>query len=294
MDPITTSALIYGGTALAGMGAQAGANYKNRKMMREGQEFEKEMWNASNLYNSPEAQMERLKQAGLNPNLIYGTGTVSGNTAPASQPKAHVAQVESVMRNTQPFNYMEVLGQYQSYNNAKEQNRVLKTSADLNQQRIETEKFNTILRQAQGFGLQQDTKFKSQLIDTQKSILTQQLRSLELDTMNKSFNIETMNPLRKQETEKRIMLMGIDAYIKNAEKDLMQLRKQGMKQDIDIKQNEIDNLMQLRNSILSSEEVIKFQDMQKSSKLAPYGLGNSDWAPFKATATFLENLKNKF
>lgn len=40
-----------------------------------------EMWNRQNQYNTPEAQRARLDQAGLNPNLVYGTGTVAGNTS---------------------------------------------------------------------------------------------------------------------------------------------------------------------------------------------------------------------
>lgn len=32
-------------------------------------------WNMQNAYNSPSAQMQRLKMAGLNPNLVYGSGT---------------------------------------------------------------------------------------------------------------------------------------------------------------------------------------------------------------------------
>lgn len=39
-----------------------------------------DMWNLQNQYNNPQAQMERLKNAGLNPNLVYGSGTVTGNT----------------------------------------------------------------------------------------------------------------------------------------------------------------------------------------------------------------------
>lgn len=39
-----------------------------------------EMWNMQNLYNTPEAQMNRFKAAGLNPNLIYGQGN-AGNAA---------------------------------------------------------------------------------------------------------------------------------------------------------------------------------------------------------------------
>lgn len=38
------------------------------------------MWNMQNAYNSPTAQMSRLRQAGLNPNLVYGSG-VTGNSA---------------------------------------------------------------------------------------------------------------------------------------------------------------------------------------------------------------------
>lgn len=35
----------------------------------------KEMWSMQNEYNKPSAQMARFKEAGLNPNLIYGQGT---------------------------------------------------------------------------------------------------------------------------------------------------------------------------------------------------------------------------
>lgn len=39
------------------------------------------MWNLVNAYNDPAAQMERLQKAGLNPNLVYGGGNVTGNTS---------------------------------------------------------------------------------------------------------------------------------------------------------------------------------------------------------------------
>lgn len=40
-------------------------------------------WTLMNDYNHPIQQMERLKAAGLNPLLIYGSGSVSGNTTSA-------------------------------------------------------------------------------------------------------------------------------------------------------------------------------------------------------------------
>ena|SRR5882724_1441894 len=38
-------------------------------------------WSMQNTYNAPQAQMERLKAAKLNPNLVYGSGTVAGNSS---------------------------------------------------------------------------------------------------------------------------------------------------------------------------------------------------------------------
>lgn len=37
-------------------------------------------WNAMNAYNHPVEQMKRLREAGLNPLLVYGSGGVTGNT----------------------------------------------------------------------------------------------------------------------------------------------------------------------------------------------------------------------
>jgi len=78
----------------AGLGSVGGSilqNINNRKLANNAQNFELEMWNKSNEYNSPQAQMARLKSAGLNPNLVYGSGTVSGNSS-SSRPNAHVPE----------------------------------------------------------------------------------------------------------------------------------------------------------------------------------------------------------
>ena len=43
-----------------------------------------EDWNRENAYNSPAAQMQRYREAGLNPNLIYGQSDTSGGMASPS------------------------------------------------------------------------------------------------------------------------------------------------------------------------------------------------------------------
>ncbi|WP_445723432.1 hypothetical protein [Flavobacterium sp.] len=51
-----------------------------------------EMWKMQNKYNAPSSQMQRLQEAGLNPHLMYGQGTV-GNAqgAPQMQQTPYVA-----------------------------------------------------------------------------------------------------------------------------------------------------------------------------------------------------------
>lgn len=56
--------------------------YKNQvKAMQQQQDLNKEMWDYQNAYNTPAAQMERLKAAGLNPHLIYGGGSANTGVA---------------------------------------------------------------------------------------------------------------------------------------------------------------------------------------------------------------------
>jgi len=96
-DPLS-AALIAGGASLIGGGVNAYAQGKMNKKTREWNEkmYEKQrtdneaiwnkqnsynesMWAMQNDYNSPQSQMKRLRESGLNPNLVYGTGTVANN-----------------------------------------------------------------------------------------------------------------------------------------------------------------------------------------------------------------------
>lgn len=55
--------------------------YYDQKLWEQQNAYNEMMWNKANAYNSPMAQMQRYKEAGLNPALIYG----QSNTAPAIQ-----------------------------------------------------------------------------------------------------------------------------------------------------------------------------------------------------------------
>ncbi len=113
MDPLSLAMILstVGGavtTMIGNENRRKGERYNNQQQMREADrqrawevdqrnaqnQFNLDMWNRTNEYNSPMAQMERLKQAGLNPNLMYGQGNVgfagdlkSSETGSVSLPK---------------------------------------------------------------------------------------------------------------------------------------------------------------------------------------------------------------
>jgi len=104
MDPVLGG--IIGG-AVSDAGGILGnviTNKGSKKRLQESQRFDLGMWHKQNAYNDPRAQMKRLQDAGLNPNLIYGqnAGGAAGNagSVPASKvadysmsnPVAHMAQ----------------------------------------------------------------------------------------------------------------------------------------------------------------------------------------------------------
>lgn len=100
MDPIVTASLISAGS---GFGASAlgstasgffGINQakKNRafqeRMYNKQVEDNIKFWNMTNEYNLPSAQLQRIRDAGLSPLLMYGEGGLSGNLAQGSPQSA--------------------------------------------------------------------------------------------------------------------------------------------------------------------------------------------------------------
>lgn len=87
--------LITAGATVVGAGINA---YNQNQINQDTLNYNREMyerqladnrfnWSMQNAYNSPTAQMDRLKSAGLNPNLVYGNGaTATGGTIANTSP----------------------------------------------------------------------------------------------------------------------------------------------------------------------------------------------------------------
>ena len=62
---------------LGGVGSLVNNILGTTQAMKDQNKAQWDMWNAQNAYNTPAAQMKRLKEAGLNPMLVYGSGSHS-------------------------------------------------------------------------------------------------------------------------------------------------------------------------------------------------------------------------
>lgn len=79
------------------------ANRANKKMAEYQYQKDLEMWNKSNEYNLPANQMKRLQDAGINPNMVFGGGSVSGNTVQSTTPKYQAPRLEAPKMDFNPL-----------------------------------------------------------------------------------------------------------------------------------------------------------------------------------------------
>lgn len=67
---------------------------RQKELMALQQQYAVENWNREVNYNSPKEQMKRLKEAGLNPNLVYGNGASGLQAGPVAAPTAPSAPMQ--------------------------------------------------------------------------------------------------------------------------------------------------------------------------------------------------------
>lgn len=98
---ITGDALLAAGGSLMGNVASLIAGRDNadrafkqqKELMNLQNQYAVENWNRENRYNTPKAQMERLRSAGLNPDLMYGSGAAGLQSGSISAPSAPGSQM---------------------------------------------------------------------------------------------------------------------------------------------------------------------------------------------------------
>lgn len=111
-------------------------NEANAQIMREQNAFNVDMWNRQNEYNLPINQMNRLKEAGINPALAYTNG-VSGNSATSAPTSASAAPAISKSYSNLITDMMETMIKGQQIKNMKAEENLDKANTESTYKNIE-------------------------------------------------------------------------------------------------------------------------------------------------------------
>lgn len=142
---------------------------------------QRDLINDANIYNSPKSQMVRLREAGLNPHLVYGNGAGGMVSASAGTPPA--ARHENTMANIGIYATMSQIAAQKRQLSLEERKlsldeRRLSMEENLQPSVIaknmsEADKNNSSIdvNTHTIFGMMQDREYKSQLHDLNKSAL---------------------------------------------------------------------------------------------------------------------------
>lgn len=197
------------GAAMSGLGIASGMhqNKKNREFQIEQNQADRqyqwdmyyqqrrdslEDFDATNRYNSPEEQMNRLRQAGLNPNLVYGKGADNTAAAVRSSQAGSGSQIAPKIDNSYVNNS---LAQFQNF-----QHLVAQTD-NVHQQTALSIK-EGLLKDAQTAGTLQSTarsRFDLEQAERLKDIVVEQAIANAYKT-----GVETQIALDREEREKLI------------------------------------------------------------------------------------------
>lgn len=237
--PLPLVPLIAAGAGLLGGGinaaSQANQNRKNRAFAREMYERTRadniEFWNMQNAYNDPAQQMQRLRAAGLNPNMVYGgsSGGTAGTAGSIPTPDVQTPQTRA------PEWGNAISGAGLGYINAIYDLEIKQAQTDNLKAQNQVILQDAMLKAAQTKATQVSASrgefnlgFESELRDTSLQARKEQLRQLQVTTdlsINRDAREAAMNSTSIKEAIERMANM-------QEQRLTMQLERSRTKEDI--------------------------------------------------------------
>lgn len=260
-----------------------GANiFFQNKTNRENIQNQWDMWNATNEYNSPEAQMERYKDAGLNPNLIYGqqNTTQPMNVGLANPPQSNLQGfgtlgdyvnllmakeklTEQELNNEILRDTLTARKNSYIYGNAKTLSEINKAYSDINVNNANIEKVNSDIERNGFLNALSDLDAKIKAFEIEDFDRVRKIRQNELEKSNNSVesskllvtNQELQNQLLSTNitiAEFSLQLDYMEYVLKNAQTDEVLSRIGLNETEKQRKLQEITN-MQKQLEVMSSQ-----------------------------------------
>lgn len=231
-------------------------NYMNQKFSERMYERQRkdtiEFWNMQNAYNDPTQQMARLRNAGLNPHLIYGSGGGANNAGPLPTPDMQHPNFREPRFEGGRSLMPELLGAADLDIKAAQADNLRAQNEEIRQ--------NTLLKSVQAERAGFDLAFERRLEETSADYRRENLRKMKVDidyTMQKNVReaVQTSSNvtealervLNLREQRKNLVLDRTKGYSEirriNAETDRLResigiMKKDGSLRDIEIKLRE--------------------------------------------------------
>lgn len=254
---------MAGGSILQGLTSIYNTNktiQANRKMAEYAYSKDLEMWNKQNQYNDPSQQMARLKNAGLNPNMAYGSGSVAGNTS---------GQIPKYQAPEQKYDYElpdigQMVGTYQNVQQTKVQTDLLKEQTNVARQNALNAAVNNVI-------LQNKAKIGATGVEV-----------AQLDLLQK----QTLYPYQADQAKLKLAIGNQDLANKKAQNDLfVQGLEKGKKEmyGIDLRNKE----QEYKNKLM--EQGVQTNDNLIFRQLALFGAGMG-WSVDKVVQWWKENM----
>lgn len=208
-------------------------------------------WQMQAAYNSPEAQMKRLRDAGLNPNLVYGHGadaTMSAGVRSSSPGNYSPQQRE------QSLGVGDVVGQFLDTKIRGIQSNNLAIQAELMKQDLENKKAmefkiyaDTTKSQLQGVGQDIKNKYAPQLaemsMEATRASVNKTLQSMDIDRAKLGLAIDA--------NERANLLAGMT--VKQAVEKIALMRIQGKNIEADTKNKGQQYTNMVRDYVIKGE-----------------------------------------
>jgi hypothetical protein len=291
MDPQVTASIIQAGV----QGVNATGNWLgNRASQRRAFGYNVRSWRMMNKYNHPKAQVERLRSAGLNPDLMYGgagsPGGASGNTQQfakyqAPQFQMHPIDIADIKLKTKQGKYLETQGSTQETQAALNKAKVLtelvtrgKLQAETKARIVDTIEKMTLLpgqKTIQELSIRQNRK-QLGIMDASRESIYQKINESKQMVKESAVRIDKMlqdielSKVSVQEAKSRIANNAQDWQLKSIEQgikqwELMQKRDYGVDPGVGATSNfsrmlwnALMNKVEQINKLKTDDAIIKF------------------------------------
>lgn len=236
--PIPLAAVVAGASALGSLSSAYASDRANQQNIQ----FQWDMWNANNAYNHPLKQRERMVEAGFNPALMYGNGSVANTSSPMNMPDVKPVNPLSGVTDS--------LLTYAQFKINELQAENLKKDLEVKDSQILSNTSNSLNRDSQT----ETNRFRLEQLDRNKDLVNQQMLENLNFTQLKNLNLFNENTLFP-ERQKSAQLLNL-----KSEAEIKQIKAS-------TKAIDLDNISRkLKNSQLPAQVKIETYTMMRQYK----------------------------